>query len=96
MTTLWAGDKFAAADLADQMHLAPHVAPVQVKPVAVGVNPRGRAAKQLAQQNIGQGFHDGSRSALQQIGDAHMDGAGFHANETVGVGETAELHGDLG
>src|ERR1035438_1632159 len=50
--------------------------------------------KQLAQQNIGQRFHDWSWSALQQIRDAHMDGAGFQTDETVGVGETAELHCD--
>src|SRR5580658_3234062 len=45
MTTLRAGDELAAPDLADQMHLPAHVPPVQVEPVAVGVNWRGRAAK---------------------------------------------------
>src|ERR1700674_5872267 len=40
--TLRSGNELAAADLADQVRLPPHVAPVQIQPVAMGVEPGHR------------------------------------------------------
>src|ERR1700733_10127841 len=95
MATLWAGDKLTAADLPDQVHLAPDVPAVQVKAVTMGVDSGNGAAKELAEQNMSQGLQDRKRSALQQVGDADVDSAGLQTDEAVGVRETAILHGYL-
>src|SRR5579872_1399985 len=91
-----AGDEFAAANMPNQLHLPPHVAPVEIKAVAVGVETWNGAAKQLSQQNVSQGFHNGGRSALQQVRDADMKPTGRQSDEAIGVGELAKLHADLG
>src|SRR6516162_94463 len=73
VNALGPGEKLAAADLPDQMHLPPDVAAVQIQTVAVSVRPRHFDSIKLAQQNVSQGFGDRRRRALQQVGNSHIE-----------------------
>jgi len=95
MATLWAGYKLTAADLPDQVHLAPDIPPVQIQTVTMGVDPGNGTAKEFAEENMRQGLQDRRRSPLQQVRDADVDSTGLQTDEAVGVREMAKLHGDL-
>jgi len=86
-----AGDELSAADLSQQLELLPDIAPIQIQPVAVGINGGNRTAVQLTEQDIGQCLDDRRRSAFQDIGDPHGQAAVFKAHRAIGIGVAAEL-----
>src|SRR5690349_6898923 len=77
------------------MHLAPHIAAVQIKTVAMRIHPRDRLAIELAQKDVGQSFGDRGGSAFEEVGDADVKLSILEANEAIGVGEATELHAQI-
>ena len=86
------GNEFAAADLPDQVHLPPHIAAVQVEPVAMRIDARHRLAEQLAEQNIGERLEDRRRRALEQVADADVQRPSSRRMKLSRIGKAAELH----
>src|ERR1039458_2807221 len=90
------GNELAPANLPHQLRLTPHVAAVQVQPVAVGIHAGNGLPVELAEQNVRQRLQHRRRSARQQIGNAHAQPPVFQTDEAVRVGEAAELYLQFG
>ena len=61
-----------APRLANQVHIAPDVAPVQIPPVTVVGGGGTRTPEQFRQQNLGQGFLHVRRRGFEHVGDARL------------------------
>src|SRR5438105_766576 len=86
------GDEFSAANLPDEVHMAAHVAPVEIQAVAVRIDARNLAAIELSEQNICERLHNRSRSALEHIRNARVEAVFGQADEAIGVGKGAEFN----
>lgn len=93
---LGTGDMFTAASLTEEMQIAADVVLVEVEIVAFALIGGDGFAEELADEDIGERFEDGSGGGLEGVGDAEFEAAVFGLDEGVGVGEAAELDGENG
>lgn len=91
-----AGDELASANLPDEMHLPADVPPVKIEAIAVRIHPGNRAAKQLTEQDVSQGFGHRGGSTLEQVRHANVNANCSQACEAVRIGERTEIDPDDG
>ena len=93
---LGTGDVFTAAGLTEEMEIAADVLLVEVEIVAFALMGGDGFAEELADEDKGEGFEDGSGGGLEGVGDAEFEAAVFGLDEGIGVGEAAEFDGENG
>lgn len=93
---LGTGDVFTAAGLTEEMEIAADVVLVEVEIVAFALMGGDGFAEELADEDKGEGFEDGSGGGLEGVGDAEFEAAVFGLDEGIGVGEAAEFDGENG
>src|SRR5438067_2121586 len=92
---LWRREKLAAADLANELQLLPHLAPVQVQAITMRVDASRRAAIQFAEQYVSERFDNRGWRALENVRDPDGEPPALEPDRAVCIGIAPELNYDL-
>ena len=90
LVSLRRGEALAAAGLADALGLLGDDFGLRVAAVPIVVVPLDGLAVELGQQDVSDGFVDGFRGVLKQVGEAHVELAFAEADGRIQRGETPE------
>jgi len=89
---LSASDELPSANLAKQVKLAAHIRAIEPAAVTVRVHGRNGLAVQLADQNVGEGFLDRGRSALEDISNFDFQDPTLQTDRAIRVSVRAEAN----